>query len=157
MSSPTKSQAGRRLVPIAAQVEAPLQRLIKQGDRRRTENPDDGDERLVVTGSRGGSLHYNAWRKALDAARKASGVRYTTHERRHVAASLAIRSGMSDTKVATMMGHANAAYTRKAYGHLFSADGRIVAGRLSAVIEQLHAAEQELAVLRAAQGVAASS
>ena len=82
---------------------------------------------------------------AVDKAREASGVAYTAHPLRHVAASLAISSGMTDVEIAAMMGHRNADYTRKIYGHLFPSDGREVAARMSKAIEAAVAQEQALA------------
>ena len=141
----TKSKAANRFVPIPVQAEAPLRRLMAASERRRQQHPDFGDEILVVTNTLGAALHYNTWRIALDKARHASGVTYTAHPLRHVAASLAISSGMTDIEIAAMMGHRNADYTRKIYGHLFPSDGREVAARMSKAIQAAVAREQALA------------
>ena len=141
----TKSKAANRFVPIPVQAEAPLRRLMAASERRRQQHPGFGEEVLVVTNTIGAALHYNTWRIALDKAREASGVAYTAHPLRHVAASLAISSGMTDVEIAAMMGHRNADYTRKIYGHLFPSDGREVAARMSKAIEAAVAQEQALA------------
>ena len=141
----TKSKAANRYVPIPVQAEAPLRQLMATSERRRQQHPDFGDETLVVTNTLGAALHYNTWRIALDKARQASGVTYTAHPLRHVAASLAISSGMTDIEVAATMGYRNADYTRKIYEHLFPSDGREVAARMSQAIQAAVAREQALA------------
>jgi integrase len=140
----TQSDAGERRVPIPRQLEAPLARLIKVGDQRRVHNPG-WSERLVVTNSVAAPLPYSSWRHVLNKAQKASGAGYTAHELRHVAAAMAIRSGITDTELAQMMGHANVLHTRQTYGHLLPTNRQTVAARMSAVIDQTKKQEQKLA------------
>jgi integrase len=141
----TKTLAGRRRIPITSYAANPLRRLVATGDERRVRNPQAAEEVLVVTGESGAALSYGSWRDGLQIAREASGVDLTAHELRHVAASIAIESGMNDREVASMMGHKSAEYTRRVYGHLWPRDGRKVADKLDAGISRLREQERELA------------
>lgn len=133
-SEELKTSAGRRHVPIPPQLSPGLRRLVRLGDARRAQHGWNG-ERFIVTGKRGGWLSYSLWRIHLERAQKASGVSYTAHALRHVAASLAIASGMDEVDVAQMMGHANIAFTRRVYGHIFPKDRRAVAEKMGLAIK----------------------
>ena len=144
----TKSKAGRRRIPIINQVIDPLERLIALGDERRKANPGFGSEVLVVTGTDGAALSYPVWRDVIGDARSTTGIDLTAHELRHVAASLFIAGELRPDDIAEIMGHANAEYTKRVYGHLFPRDGRPLAKRLSDAYAALEAEERKLALLR---------
>jgi integrase len=73
----------------------------------------------LVNGQRGGFLNYIVWKRALDTGRVTSGVDYTAHALRHVAASVLIASGADEFLVAKQIGHTNPAFIRRVYAHLF--------------------------------------
>ena len=71
-----------------------------------------------------------------------------THELRHVAASMFIAGELRPDQIAEIMGHANADYTKRVYGHLFPRDGRPLAQRLTDAYAALAAEEKKLALLK---------
>lgn len=132
--------AGRDIL-IVDQAVQPLLNLLE-----RAKSLPLTAEPVLVTGERGrGPLHYGTWRNALRKAQAATGVTYTAHELRHVFASILIDAGMEDSKIARYMGHSNAAYTRRLYGHWFPQDGRDDAAELSAAIAAIKARESAIA------------
>ncbi len=75
------------------------------------------------------------WQVVLPAARRAGIEGLTTHDLRHTAASLAIRSGADVKMVQEMLGHASAAMTLDLYGHLFHSGLDDVATRMEELFE----------------------
>lgn len=75
------------------------------------------------------------WQVVLPAARRAGIEDFTTHDLRHTAASLAIRTGADVKMVQTMLGHASAAMTLDLYGHLFPSGLDDVATKIGRLFE----------------------
>jgi len=86
-----------------------VRRLLERGAAGREQSSGRQYSRLT-NGDRGGYLGYATWRKYLSfahgftAAHKDGPITYTTHELRHVCASLMIASGATDMHVANQMG-----------------------------------------------------
>lgn len=90
------------------------------------------NDRLVFTGTRGGRLQPDGfrkfpWAKALKDA-GLEGVRF--HDLRHTAVSIWIREGASPKLVAYRAGHASVQYVLDTYGHLFGDEDLELAERL---------------------------
>jgi integrase len=96
---------------------------------------------LLSPGETGGYMSYGHFRKHLEKAQTVSGVDLTIHELRHIAASILIASGARDTEIQEQMGHTSVNLTRRKYGHVFKADRRELARRISAKIDVLTIAE----------------
>ena len=86
-----------------------VRQLLERGTAGREQSSGRQYSRLT-NGDRGGYLGYATWRKYLSfahgftAAHKDGPITYTTHELRHVCASLMIASGATDMHVANQMG-----------------------------------------------------
>lgn len=120
-----KSKTGReRDVPIAAKVLAMLDTSRPAG------------ERLLALPAQYSTMTPTMFRNlvVLPAAREAGLEGVTTHDLRHTAASLAIRSGADVKMVQAMLGHASAAMTLDLYGHLWPSALDDVAARMDALI-----------------------
>ncbi|WP_203685255.1 tyrosine-type recombinase/integrase, partial [Actinoplanes siamensis] len=156
---PGKSRAATRSLAIVEQVIPVIRRLRAVRQRGLTLEPEREQRRqargvkrppnmpleerwtLLIPGETGGYMSYGHFRKKLEMAHKRSGVDYTAHELRHIAASILISSGASDYQIQQQMGHASVAVTRKVYGHLFKIDRTELARRVSERIETLTEAE----------------
>lgn len=133
-----KSQAGRRVVPIAGILrEHLIAHKLRCGRSeglvfgRTGEQPFDGtsiSERAAT-----------AWKKATAAALEqdpdaAAFVPITLHECRHTFASLMIAAGVNAKALSTYMGHSSIAITLDRYGHLMPGNEEEAAGLLDAYL-----------------------
>lgn len=84
----------------------------------------------ILAGERGGPLHYSLWRKHLDRAQAATGVRYTAHQLRHVGISLLIAGGAEIERVREQAGHKRTVVTERVYRHALKVDRRELAAQL---------------------------
>ncbi|BAL91943.1 hypothetical protein AMIS_67230 [Actinoplanes missouriensis 431] len=122
------------------------QRRQARGVKRPPNQPFDERWSLLLPGETGGYMSYGHFRKKLRKARDLSGIDYTVHELRHIAASILIASGASDYEIQEQMGHVSVEMTRRVYGHLFRVDRTELARRVSKKIATLSQAEFEAAV-----------
>lgn len=129
----TKTVTSKRYAAILDQASGPLDRLRSFAEQRGSE--------FVICGARGGPLNYSLWRKYLDRARHDSGVDYTAHGLRHVAASVLIAGGASGIEVCDQMGHSNSSITERVYRHPMSIDRKELAGRMSAAVSSVEVDE----------------
>lgn len=162
---PTKTKAGRRIVPVPARVIAEL-------ERHRELFPPGEDDR-IFTAAWGGPIRVNqlrryGWAQATVRAglatedqvprldrrtgkvlmdgrgtgkplmrTKATGM--TFHDMRHTAVALWIATGANDLQIAKWAGHRSAAFTKDRYGHLFDTHADVVVARLDALIAEASA------------------
>lgn len=129
-----KTSAAMRNIPIVDQAMLPLKRAVAVADEARRGKYFEKGPRWVAVGKRGRPLNYSTWRRNLNKAREATGISYTAHTLRHIAATLAIDSGMTKEDLAKMLGHTKADYTRLVYGHEFEREKSEVIARMSATI-----------------------
>lgn len=109
---------------------------------------------FVVTGERGGILHWKNWfRRVWMPAAAAAGVNARPYDLRHTFASLMLHSGATIPETSAALGHANPVMTLNTYSHVYAeAQGST---RLS-LDEAIRAARtQRAAKGRAAGGAAA--
>jgi integrase len=113
---PTKTEAGRRRIPLSDQVVKFLTEL-----RLRSDYSKDGDP--VFASRKGTPLgHRNVTARGFEPAVKLAGIeRVTFHDVRHAFASRMIARGISSTVLAKVMGHESSAITERIYVHLFDA------------------------------------
>lgn len=113
----TKSNAGKRDVPIGKGVVAALKEWRHQTNRIE-------DEDIVFPNSEGGhTRHGNLLKREFDPFKKEAGVPgLTWHGLRHYAISTWIAAGLQPKVVQTFAGHATLAITMDRYGHLFPSD-----------------------------------
>jgi integrase len=113
----TKTEAGVRTVPIAAEVVTLLKawRL-----RSKFSKPDD----LIFPNNRGGyTLHANMARRTFGPLRKKAGMPgIGWHALRHFAISCWIEEGLMPKTVQTFAGHSSLEMTMDRYGHLFPSE-----------------------------------
>lgn len=124
-----KTQAGRRGVPIVAELRREL-----VAHKLRTGR--DG-EALVFGSTPITPFHPTGrgFRKRIADASKAAGIGQTSltlHECRHTFASFAIAAGVNAKTLSTIIGHASVIITLDRYGHLFPGSELEAAGRLDA-------------------------
>lgn len=91
-----------------------------------------GPDEPLFEAPEGGVLRLSNWRRRIfdPAMRKAGIGRFTPHDLRHAAASMAISSGASVKSVQEMLGHASAAMTLDVYTGLFRKDRQALAKRM---------------------------
>ncbi len=76
---------------------------------------------LVITGERGGILHWRNWvRRIWLPASAHVGQSFRPYDLRHTFASMQIHSGKNVMQVAAELGHANPTMTLNVYGHVFT-------------------------------------
>jgi integrase len=117
----TKSEAGKRVVPIA-----PLLRKHLIAAWERQGRPSSG---LVIRTQSGRhvpprELSPTYWRpiaRSLNVTREDARL-LNLHGLRHVAASLWIKGGVPDLALKQLIGHSSVAFTKDVYGHLFPDD-----------------------------------
>jgi integrase len=164
---PTKTKAGRRIVPVP-------ERVVKELERHRELFPPGPDDR-VFTAPQGGPIRANnlrrrAWADAtlraglaqitmverrdrsgkvlMDKRKWKAGqprmrsvvTGMTFHDMRHTAVSIWISMGANDLQVAKWAGHRSVTFTKDRYGHLFPSDGDLVIARMDALIAEASAA-----------------
>jgi integrase len=128
--SATKTQAGRRSVPMPEFLARELARHVETfglaPDGRIFHTPGtnqySNDYRL---------LHASALHKPFKAARQRAGLLHVTpHTLRHTYAAFLIREGAHPKVIQTLMGHTSIKVTMDLYGHLFPGFGEELAARL---------------------------
>jgi integrase len=120
-----KSDAGRRVVPIAGPLRAEL-----MVHRLRTGR---GGNALIF--GRTDTLPFvpsTIRRRARDAWKAAGLEPLTLHEARHCAASYLIAAGLNAKELSTYIGHADIRVTYNRYGHLMPGGEELAADRLTA-------------------------
>ena len=113
----TKSDAGKRTVPIGKSVVAALKEW-------RTKTNHSSEDELVFPNSEGGfTNHGNFLKRQFDPlTTKAGYSELTWHALRHYAISTWIEADLKPKVVQTFAGHASLAITMDRYGHLFPSD-----------------------------------
>lgn len=120
-----KSAAGRRNVPLPAEVRADIGEAITGKAR------DD----LVYVTPRGAQVRKDNYRRAFVAAARAAGLEgLRPHDLRHTAVSLAVAAGASVKTVQRMVGHTSAAITLDVYAGLFDQELDDVIDRVDALL-----------------------
>jgi integrase len=128
--SPTKTQAGRRTVPMPEFLVRELaQHIEKFGlapDGRIFHTPGTNQYSDECRLLHAGSLH-----KPFKAARRRAGLPHVTpHTLRHTYAAFLIREGAHPKVIQTLMGHTSIKVTMDLYGHLLPGLGEELAARL---------------------------
>jgi integrase len=109
---------------------------------------------LIVTTSRGNAVHYRdfnrrIWHKALGAAGLEPGKKNGMHALRHYCASAWLANGVSPKQIAAWLGHRDAAFTLRVYGHLMRARDE------AAMVRDLEAFHGSRGISAGSDGVAA--
>lgn len=164
---PTKTKAGRRIVPVPA-------RVLDELKRHREQFPPGADDR-IFTAPGGGPIRVNnlrrrAWAtatlraglaevqmvprsdkdgnivmdkrswKAGEPRMRQAVVGLTFHDMRHTAVSIWIALGAIDLEVARYAGHRSVSFTKDRYGHLFATPSSQLIARMDAWIAETSAA-----------------
>lgn len=109
---PPKSRAGRRTIPLLADVVKDLEKW-----HRRTRFPSDDD--YVFPNRKGGPTnHLNVSRRIWRPLTEAVGVKCRWHDLRHFAVSSWLEAGVPARAVMAYAGHSTIAVTFDTYGHL---------------------------------------
>lgn len=117
---PPKTPSSVRTIPLPATVVDVLAAHLAEFG--------EGPDRLVFTTRDVAMISRQTWHGAFSAAADRAGIKASSHDLRHHAASLLISAGCSPRAVASFLGHRNAAETLNTYSHLWPTDeGRIVA------------------------------
>ena len=96
-------------------------RICDELARDITEYGRGADDELVVSGERGGILHWKNWfRRVWVPAAKYAHVKATPYDLRHTFVSLCLHSGMTIPEVASAVGHANPTMTLNTYAHVYA-------------------------------------
>lgn len=111
-TAPLKSKASRRTVPVGQVVIDALAAHLAA-------YPSDG---ALFLDEFGEPLAYRRWKVLWRDAAASAGVRATSHDLRHFAASALISGGASVKQVQAFLGHASAVITLRTYAHLFPGD-----------------------------------
>lgn len=125
IDGPAKTENSQRVLQLPKFLVAELEEHMAAGY---------ANKELIFTGSRGGALqpdHFRKfpWAKAL----RISGLgELRVHDLRHTAVSLWIRQGASPNLIAYMAGHSSVQYVLDTYGHLYGDEGHELAARLDA-------------------------
>jgi integrase len=128
---PVKTPASNRRIPLPASVADVLAAHLAEFG--------EGPDRLVFTTNEGRMIGRQTWHAAFSAASRRVGVKASSHDLRHHAASLLISAGCSPRAVASFLGHKNATETLNTYSHLWPSDeGRIVAAIDEALAGEVH-------------------
>lgn len=114
--SPPKTKAGKRVVPLSAELVELFVELI----------PEDASDEDFVFHARGNRQrpvgYFNARHRGFEPAVEAAGLAgrgITLHSLRHAAVSLYASAGLTLVEVASIVGHADASITAEVYAHLF--------------------------------------
>lgn len=122
-----KTDAGRRVVPLAGRLRAELAAHKLRGGRRAAE---------LVFGRTGSSafVRTTVRRRALEAWKAARLQSLTPHEARHTCASYLIAAGLNAKQVQTYIGHSDVRTTFNVYGHLLPGDEAGAAAQIDAFL-----------------------
>lgn len=120
-----KSEAGRRVVPVAGPLRAELESHLRMTGR-------SGDD-LVFGRTATAPFVPTTIRSRARSAWKAAGLDpLTPHEARHCAASYLIAAGLNAKELSTYIGHSDIRVTYNRYGHLMPGNEEAAADRLTA-------------------------
>lgn len=111
---PVKTASSNRVIPLPSSVADTLAAHIAA-------NPP-GEHGLIFTSNTGAPLRRTTYSDAFRRAARDTGIKATSHDLRHHAASLLISSGVSVKGVQQFLGHKNAAETLDVYSHLWPGD-----------------------------------
>jgi integrase len=127
ISGAPKSQAGRRTIAMPAALAGALTEHLT----RRGLTGSDTDA-LVFTSERGGSLHYERWRRRvwLPATRRAGVEGLTFHDLRRANATALVLEGVDLKTAQTRLGHSDPRLTLAVYAQATSEADRAAAGAL---------------------------
>jgi integrase len=134
-SSP-KTDAGRRTIPLDAQLVAALKaHKVRQKEERLQWGPAWTDSGHVFTREDGTPLHPEYLSTAFEGHVKAAKLRsIRLHDLRHTAATLALKAGIPTEYVAQWLGHSSASITRDLYQHVTPSMSEEAAARLTALV-----------------------
>jgi integrase len=120
----TKTRSGARAVELTATTVAAL-KLHRDRQRFRRQAVGDmwGDHDLIVTNAIGDVVNPSTVKGNRNRLIERAGVpRMTTHDLRHIAATVMLASGAPGATVSHKIGHSSYATTVDLYGHLVSSD-----------------------------------
>ncbi len=122
---PLKSRAGRRVIPISAELDPILRRLVTE------KGPTD----WIFRGAHGNSMHSSRVAVYVSRAAKYCGAeRVHFHSLRHFFASSLITAGRPIQDVSRAMGHSSASMTLDVYTHVLDRDGSGMRDAISSAI-----------------------
>lgn len=114
-----KSKRSRRVVPVGQVV---VDELAAHLAARREAAGGEKVAGPLFVDELGAPLRYRRWRSVWEAAAKAAGVDFTSHDLRHFYASALIAGGASVKQVQERLGHASPMITLQTYAHLWPGD-----------------------------------
>lgn len=133
-----KTRGSQRTVQLTGATVAALKAHRDRQTFAGTPNPHD----LVFTNAVGGPIDPNAVDTYRDIVLTAAGLKgeglpaVTTHDLRHMAATMMLRAGVSPAIVAAKLGHADASITTSVYGHLTTSDQQAATDAVESFLER---------------------
>ena len=118
--TPTKTKAGRRIIPLGEKAQTLLdtQKKAQLLERLRAGSAWTGEDSYIFTSAVGTPLDRNNLGRVLRASLdKAQLERRGIHALRHSFATNAVRSGMDTKTLSEIIGHTNVAFTIQLYVH----------------------------------------